>query len=71
MMQIAWEFIVGAILAAAVIGGIVYATYNYQIQSNRLEFEIQKVCIEGGGTFIRANQQCLFPAMPVGKVTSQ
>lgn len=68
MMQIAWEAIIGFILAAAIIGGVIYASYNYNLQSNKLEFEIQKICIEGGGTYIRANQQCLFPAMPAGKV---
>jgi len=71
MKDIAWELVLAILAAASILGFLIYSMAAYNMQNNRYEFEIQKVCIEGGGTYIRHNQQCLFPAMPAGKVTAQ
>ncbi len=68
MRTVEFELIALIIAAAVILGSVVYTTYNYNLQANQNEFQIQKVCIEGGGTYIRHTQQCMFPAMPAGKV---
>lgn len=68
---IAWEFIVAMVVGAAVLLGIIYATFNYNVQANKLENEIQKICIESGGTYVRYYQQCLTPGIPASKVPAQ